>query len=196
MIPVISYALHNFINPYVILPGALVLIAVLWRWRNQYSLAYRVGFAVFWLYLMVLLSMTVFSGAVYRSVAWFERMEMAPLLLSNVNLIPFHFGRFPLPGYVLPDVLLNIAVTIPLGFGLNFFIPLRVKTVIWLAFGVGLFFEIGQLVVTLLVVSPTRAPDINDVLTNAAGVMIGYGLFWVFNRFWQGKSVSKVCLLP
>jgi glycopeptide antibiotics resistance protein len=181
MIPVISYALRNFINPYVILPGALVLIAVLWQWRNQYSLAYRVGFAVFWLYLLVLLSMTVFSGAVYRSVPWSERIEMAPLLLSRVNLIPFHFGRFPLPGYFLPDILLNIGVTVPLGFGLNFFKGIKFKTMVWLALAVGLFFEVGQLIVTLLVVSPVRAPDINDVIFNAAGVIAGYWLYmqWV-----------------
>jgi glycopeptide antibiotics resistance protein len=182
MISVISYALRNFINPYLVLPGILVLIAVLWRWRNQYSLAYRVGFAVFWLYLLVLLSMTVFSGAVYRSVSWTERMEMAPLLLSRVNLVPFYFGRFPLPSYVVPDVLLNIVVTIPLGFGLAFFKGIKFKTMLWLALAAGLFFELGQLVVTLMVVAPVRAPDINDVLTNSAGVMIGYGLYRVYQR--------------
>jgi glycopeptide antibiotics resistance protein len=177
MISVISYALQNFINPYVILPGVLVLIAVLWRWRNKHSLVDRVGFAFFWLYLLVLLSMTVLSGAVYRSVPWSERMEMAPLLLSRVNLIPFHFTRFPLPGYVIPDVLLNIGVTIPLGFGLAFFKGIKFKPMLWLALAVGLFFEVGQLVVTLLVVAPVRAPDINDVIFNAGGVLIGYVLY-------------------
>jgi glycopeptide antibiotics resistance protein len=181
MISVISYALRNFINPYLVLPGILVLIAVLWRWRNQHSLAHRVGFAFFWLYLLVLLSMTVFSGAVYRSVSWTERMEMAPLLLSRVNLVPFYFGRFPLPSYVVPDVLLNIVVTIPLGFGLAFFKGIKFKTMLWLALAVGLFFEVGQLLVTLMVVAPVRAPDINDVIFNAAGVIAGYWLYmqWV-----------------
>lgn len=68
MIWTISYALRNFINPYVVLPGILVLVIVLWKRREQYSLSNRVYFSLFWLYLLVLLSMTVFSGTVYRSI--------------------------------------------------------------------------------------------------------------------------------
>jgi hypothetical protein len=144
MISVISYALSNFINPYVVLPGIFILIAVLWRSRNGHSLAYRVGFAFFWLYLLVLLSMTVFSGAVYRSVPWSVRMEMTPLLLSRVNLVPFYYGRFPLPGYVIPDILLNIGVTVPFGFGVAFFTDIRMKKMFVLALDWVSFLRLGS----------------------------------------------------
>jgi glycopeptide antibiotics resistance protein len=45
-----------------------------------------------------------------------------------------------------------------------------------LALGLGLFFEVGQLIVTLLSALPNRAPDINDVIFNAIGAIMGYGL--------------------
>jgi glycopeptide antibiotics resistance protein len=136
--------------------------------------------------------MTVFSGAVYRSVPWSVRMEMTPLLLSRVNLVPFYYGRFPLPGYVIPDILLNIGVTVPFGFGVAFFTDIRMKKMFVLALGLGLFFEVGQLVVTLLAALPNRAPDINDVLSNAAGVMIGFGLYLFWERV-RKERLSAVC---
>jgi glycopeptide antibiotics resistance protein len=176
MIWTISYALRNFINPYVVLPGILVLVIVLWKRREQYSLSNRVYFSLFWLYLLVLLSMTVFSGTVYRSVPWSERLQTMPMLLSRVNLIPFQFGKFPYPGYIWPDVLLNIGVTVPFGLGVAFFTGIRFRKMLALALGLGLFFEVGQLIVTLLAVLPNRAPDINDVIFNATGVMVGYGV--------------------
>jgi glycopeptide antibiotics resistance protein len=183
MFGIVSFALQNFINPYVILPGILVLGILLWWWRRRRSLAYRIFFSLFWIYLLVLLSMTVFSGAVYRSMPWVDRQEIASLLLSRVNLVPLYFGRFPHPAYILYDVLLNILVTVPLGFGLAFLKPMRVWIMLLVAVGVGLFFELGQLAVSLLVALPARVTDINDVIFNALGIMIGYGLFRLFTTW-------------
>jgi len=182
MIPVISYVLQNFINPYVVVPGMLALIALLWRMRQTRSLGYRVFFGLFWVYLLILLSLTVFSGTLYRTASWMERLEMAPLLLSRVNLVPFYFGRFPYPGYIINDVILNILVTIPLGFSLAFLKPIKPWGMLLAAIGVGLFFEVGQLIASLLAAVPLRVTDINDVIFNAAGVMVGYGLFQIFLR--------------
>jgi glycopeptide antibiotics resistance protein len=190
MIWTISFALRNFINPYIVLPGILVLVIVLWKRRDQYNLVNRVFFSLFWLYLLILVSMTVFSGTVYRSVPWAERLQMMPELLARVNLIPFQFGDFPDPGYIWPDVLLNIGVTVPFGFGVAFFTGIRLRKMILLAVGLGLFFEVGQLAVTLLTASPNRAPDVNDVIFNAMGALIGYGLFRLFHS-WRCGSVMK-----
>jgi glycopeptide antibiotics resistance protein len=193
MLAVASFALQNYINAYVILPGILVGILLLWWMHRRRSLEYRIFFSLFWLYLLALLSMTVFSGAVYRSVPWIDRQEMVPLLLSRVNLVPLHFGRFPHPSYILNDVLLNFLVTVPLGFGLAFLVPMRARTMLVIAVGAGLFFEGGQLAISLLTALPARVTDINDAIFNALGVMLGYGLFRLFERFaaranWQKSA--------
>jgi glycopeptide antibiotics resistance protein len=176
MIWTISYALRNFINPYIVLPGILVLVIILWQRRERFNLAYRVYFTLFWLYLLMLLSMTVFSGTVYRSVPWAERLQTMPMLLDRVNLNPFQFGDFPYSAYIWPDILLNIGVTVPFGFGVAFFTGIHLRKMFVLALGLGLFFEVGQLIVTLLAALPNRAPDINDVIFNAIGAIMGYGL--------------------
>jgi glycopeptide antibiotics resistance protein len=75
---------------------------------------------------------------------------------------------------------LNLVMTIPLGFGLNFLITTRIKRMALIALLVGLGFELGQLVLTLYAASPTRGIDITDVLLNGAGVLLGYGLFHLF----------------
>jgi glycopeptide antibiotics resistance protein len=188
MIWIISYALQNFINPYVVVPGMLVLIVLLWRWRKKRSVGYRVFFGLFWIYLLMLFSMTVFSGTVYRSLTWDERLEMAPLLLARVNLAPFHFGQFAYAGYIFTDVILNILVTVPLGFGLAFLTPLRARTMLIIAVGVGVFFETGQLAASLLAALPLRVTDINDAIFNALGVMVGYGVFGLF-RHWAERAI-------
>lgn len=84
----------------------------------------------------------------------------------NINLIPFSDG-FSL------SFILNIFLFIPLGF----LCPLicktfeRARNTLFIGFGLSLFIEIIQLF-TLY-----RATDIDDILTNVIGTMVGYLCF-------------------
>ncbi|HSV86451.1 MAG TPA: VanZ family protein [Levilinea sp.] len=190
MFGAVSFALQNYINLYVIVPGLLVMVVLLWRMRHTRSLAYRVFFALFWVYLLVLLSLTVFSVRMYRSVTWDDRLEMLPLLLSRVNLAPLYFGRFPMLGYIFIDVVVNNLVTVPLGFGLAYLKPMTARKMLLAGAATGLFFEIGQLVTSLLAATPARVTDINDVIFNALGMMVGYGAFLLF-RCWVPQKNGR-----
>lgn len=94
----------------------------------------------------------------------------------NINLIPFSDG-FSL-GFIL-----NIFLFIPLGF----LCPLiskhyqNLKHTFFIGFGLSIFIEIVQLF-TLY-----RATDIDDLITNVIGAMIGY---WCF-RFIHKLAVKK-----
>ena len=60
---------------------------------------------------------------------------------------------------------------------MNFIRRLRRKDILWLSFAVGFGIEFVQLLMTLILSYPYRVVDINDVWLNAAGVLIGFGLF-------------------
>jgi glycopeptide antibiotics resistance protein len=105
--------------------------------------------------------------------------EQGVTFMSRVNLIPFYFGQFAqTEGFLVSAQ--NIILTMPFGFGLSFIAKFKAKDFLWLALGAGLGIEITQLVISLGLGFPYRIIDINDVLFNATGVLIGYGLFRVF----------------
>ena len=95
----------------------------------------------------------------------------------NANLIPRDIF-----GTELILSLLNIAMFVPLGF----FLPLlcdryrRLKHTLLFGVGATVFIELAQLFTY-------RATDINDVVTNTAGALLGYLLFRLFK-----KPLSKV----
>ena len=95
----------------------------------------------------------------------------------NINLIPFSDG-FSL------SFLLNIALFVPLGF-LCPFLSKRyrsIKNTLLFALGVSLSIEILQLF-TLY-----RATDIDDLITNVVGALIGYLCFQVVHKLVTRKS--------
>lgn len=112
--------------------------------------------------------------------------------LRQVNWIPLHFGSVAdsaaYPGANLRhiqwfDIIGNILLTIPLGLGLSYFRPMLFKRTLWMALAVGLLFEGMQLIIKLILGVYYHAVDINDVIWNALGFLLGYGLFRLGNRY-------------
>ena len=165
-------------------PLFLFLIAL--RRRGGYYLFF---FSVFWVYLLALVSVTVFpipvgmdGGFQFKSI-WQQIDHMYQY--SGLNLTPLYFGNcWDLPRACVIGIQENILMTIPFGFGMNFIARNRSREFIWLAFGLGLLIESTQFALDLILGGAYRAVDANDVLFNGVGVWIGYGLFlvcaWVF----------------
>jgi len=87
----------------------------------------------------------------------------------------------PLPQGVLSfDLAANVLLTIPFGLVFPLVSHLRGKSMILLAFVPGLVIETSQLLVSLLLRVAYRGVDINDVLMNGLGVILGYVIFLVF----------------
>ena len=158
--------------------GILILIVVLAiLWRRQHSVSYLVFFSIFWVYVMVGLDKAFFP--IQINGLYVDVMRQAPLL-SQVNLVPLYFSKYGLSVAGYFGLLDNILLTVPFGFGLNFLSRLRLKDFLWLSITVGFGIEAVQFVMTLILRYPYRVVDINDVLLNAMGALIGYGLFRVF----------------
>ncbi|MDH5505973.1 MAG: VanZ family protein [Anaerolineae bacterium] len=164
--------------------AVLLLIAlVVVQWRRKRSPAYLVCLSLFGLYILAVLSVAIFPIAITGAFADSARAEGN--FMSLVNLTPFYFGASSVSGRILAErisaaIIQNIILTIPFGFGASFVIPVRRRDVRWLVIAGGLGIEATQLMISLGLGYAYRVIDVNDVILNALGVLVGYGLFRVF----------------
>lgn len=152
----------------------LVLIGIWLKWKDPFRVLFSFVFGV---YIINVVSVVVFPFPIGYAVSDFK---------PNINLIPFDFGYCDPRGLELciREIYQNILLTIPFGFGVNFIARIKPKNIFWLALVVGFTFEFVQLVISLLLRSPFRAVDINDLILNAAGVLLGYGIFRIFGAIY------------
>ena len=125
---------------------------------------------------------------------------------AGVNLIPFYFvyeflKESPfvpsqistwLPalksGMVLHS-LLNYFLLFPFGIYLSYYFQCNWKKVLLFSFLLSLFFELTQLTALYgLYPKPYRVFDVDDLLSNAFGAMMGYFVYTRFLRFLPGKD--------
>jgi len=162
---------------------AILAFILIFLWKQKRDLWYLFFFAAFGLYLLFVLSGIIFPIALLSP-------EHAKLFKPRLNLIPFYFGRCdPMPVLCIGSAIENILLTIPFGFGISFIARLRSKDFLWLAPLVGLVFEMIQLILSYVFRSAFRATDINDVIFNALGVWLGYGVFRIFG--WLYLTVTQ-----
>lgn len=154
----------------------LLLMSAALLWYRQGFSWFLPCYIIFGVYILGVLSKVFFPLMISGGFA--DAMRQSDNLLS-VNLIPFHFGRFTFSDE-LPQVLLNILMTIPFGFGLPFVANVRARQFLWLGPLVGFSLEFMQLIVSLILRYAYRHVDITDVLMNMLGVWIGYAVFRLF----------------
>jgi glycopeptide antibiotics resistance protein len=170
--------------PFPLLGGLGILIFFLILLRRQRR-AYLFCFTLFGLYLLFVVSEIVFP------IPWIRQPQPLVYIFSRINLIPFNFGElfdYP-PDMIYEQIFGNILLTVPFGFGIPFLVRFKPKYFPWLAIGAGLSTEIAQLGVSLLIGGVYRSVDINDVLLNTAGALLGYALFRGFA--WLYVAISK-----
>lgn len=166
------------VNPVFVI-GVIVICAVLiliFR-KNRAVPKTRIVMASLVLYYYLCVMLTNIVGmptqGEYRRLAGLGETFFHP----NINLIPF------VDGFSLSFVL-NIFLFLPLGF-LCPVISRRyqnVKNIFFTGLGLSLTIEIVQLF-TLY-----RATDIDDLITNTVGALIGYGCFKLIHRMAAGKG--------
>jgi len=160
-----------------LLIGIIILFAILpvvwWKKRN---LSYLLFFSIFWLYLLSVVSVVVFPV--------FINADYAGTFRPSINVIPFYFGDCQLPELCIRSIIENIILTIPFGFGVNFLVKIKPKYIFWLALAVGFMIEFSQLVISLVFRSGFRSTDVNDVILNGTGVLVGYVSFQLFGRLY------------
>lgn len=166
---------------------AIYILVMFFFIRKKKSKYLIICFSVFYFYLMYVIALTLFPLPLPNfginpdgNVIW----------RFGINLKPFYFGRSIQYRLIVFEIVANVLMTIPFGFGINFISKILIKSLLWLPFAVGFVIELLQLVLSLFVGFFYRAVDINDVITNALGVYIGYLIFRIL-VFILGKMKLK-----
>jgi glycopeptide antibiotics resistance protein len=162
---------------------AILLIAVLLGlWLRGKSRSYLFFAAIFGIYMIAVLSVVIFPIHIPQANSGFAHQ-------MSFNLRPLHFGRCDFMGLCLRIIYENILLTVPFGFGISFLVNVKSKNVLWLAMSVGVVFELTQLLLSFIFHSPFRVIDINDIILNAMGILIGYAVFRLFG--WLHLSIAN-----
>jgi glycopeptide antibiotics resistance protein len=172
------------VSPIIFL-GMAIFLFVVWRQKRKFS--YVLCLFIFLAYLFLAIRETLFP--IYIQASYIEARKHLPLL-TGVNLIPFYFGRSQNIDGIILGIFQNILLTMPFGFGLSFVLPTRIKNIIWLVVvGGGLGFEMAQLLICLAIGYTYRVIDVNDILCNSIGALIGYAFFRFFS--WIYLSITQ-----
>ncbi|HEY9087726.1 MAG TPA: VanZ family protein [Anaerolineaceae bacterium] len=177
--------------PVPFLAGLLGLsISVLVLRRAKRRPVYLLVFTLFWLYLMMVASLTLFplyiayDGEIRRSTGD---------ILARVNLVPFHHNpaarfSFRLRG----EMLANILMTIPFGLLLPLVANLRPWMAAASAVSIGLVIELTQFALNLIGGNNFRVADINDVIFNFTGAVVGFGIYILLRgAAWLARRLTK-----
>lgn len=159
------------------------LLVVLWK--RTHNLSYLLCFSIFWFYLLLVIKWTLFP----IDIDSFRREVLGTHFMASMNLVPFYFGPFTNPAHALPGLILNTILTMPAGFGISFVTRFKPRDLIWLVAVFGFGIEGLQLLISLMLGYPYRTIDVNDVIFNSLGVLLGYILFRLF--VWVYIAVSQ-----
>ncbi|MBC7879106.1 MAG: VanZ family protein [Anaerolineales bacterium] len=163
----------NFTNTHLFIGIVILAIVLIILWKKNKSFSYLFFFSIFLLYIISVVSVVAFPFPI-----GYPNPDFKP----SVNLVPFDFGichpdMLPL---CIRNIYENILLTVPFGFGVGFIFRVRSKNVLWLAVAVGFTFELIQLIISFVTRNSFRVVDINDVILNVTGVLLGYGFFRIF----------------
>ncbi|MFE2290939.1 VanZ family protein [Streptomyces sp. NPDC059452] len=142
-------------------------------WRGGGPLALRIATA---LYAAAVASLTFFPlwvyGGDYRNQAeWISQIQPVPLLMADITMVP------------------NVIMFMPLGFLLPLLLPRisRGRTVLTCAL-VSLGIEVTQLL-QYIVLANGRAVDVNDLIANTLGGLLGYAVLRAAQRTAATRTV-------
>ncbi len=174
-----AVALAKFLLFGLIWLGIVIYLA----FKKKMSSVYLLFFTIFYVYLYFVLDYTLFQ---FQSLV-FERYFISGLMLNGVKAGK-GLNLIPLATLTLKDArtsLLNILMMMPFGFGLPFVTKLRFKKVVIIGAAFSIAIEFLQFITGFVGKMTFRIADINDVIFNTIGVIIGYVLFAAFVRIFS-----------
>jgi len=176
--------------PFLLFALTWLGIAAFLRLKKKQSFVSLLFFAIFSIYLYKVLDYTLFQFQSLLLLKYFMPDLMLNGQAESMNLIPLA----TLTSADVKTSLLNIVLMIPFGFGLPFVASFRMKkaAMIGALFSVGI--ELLQFVTGLMAKTTFRIADVNDVIFNTLGVVIGYILFIGFmhicRRLFSNQTIA------
>ncbi len=144
---------------------------------------------LFLLYLLVLVNVIVLKDGKALIMAELDRQIPLSQRITSINYIPFintiipYLKGEPSTRIAMENILGNTVAFSPFGF----FLPLlfrvckRFKATILLSIGFSLLIELVQLIFCL------GSCDIDDIILNVFGSLLGYGVYRLFRCLYNGK---------
>lgn len=162
---------------YMFFTVIFIIISIFLKLRFKVKNEYLIFFAIFYFYLIHVVKFTIFPIPITGDMLTVMR-ENKPFE-SGINMIPLSFKS---PQYLFhKQLFLNVLLSIPFGFGISFITKIsKLKLTCW-SISFGFIIEGMQLLISLLLGFTYRYIDINDVLLNCLGVIIGYLIFKLFS---------------
>lgn len=141
----------------------IIIFAVLTLIRKWYKNKKRYVFQILmFVYLMMVIEKTLFP---------IEFIDLEYNIWDRINLVPFSEG-------LTQNGILNIIMTVPFGFLLPcIYKDISAKRMLLLSVSIGLIIESLQLGIALIAGFTFRIIDIDDVIFNFIGSIIGYGIY-------------------
>jgi glycopeptide antibiotics resistance protein len=155
----------------------VVLIGILayMKKKQQRSTGYLISFAVFYVYLLYVSEYTIFPLRLFAPAYTKLMIDQGGTWRDGLNLVPFRDVSIAYLRSVQGWG--NLVLTVPFGFGLPFVGTTDFKAIAWRGIIFPVFIELAQLLLNFAYRYSARVVDVNDVLFNFAGVLIGFALF-------------------
>lgn len=155
----------------------LMYIFIIFLMKYKLNLINIVAFTILYSYFIFLVKETQFD--IYINNPNMEKELGSIQLVRDINLIPFK-------DFFNITSLLNVIMFIPIGFLRGFISKSSwVKTLI-IGLSLSSLLEITQLLVRTYVGFNFRIVDINDLICNTSGALIGFGILIIFLRLAKG----------
>lgn len=156
-----------------------IFISTYIKLKKKKENIYFIFFFIMFVYLLNVTKLTIFP--IYVNILFPNNLN------QNVNFIPFK-------NIFCKESILNVVMTIPLGFGIPFISNknnFKSISIIGMIFGISI--EALQYIEALIAKGFTmRYIDINDVIFNFLGTLIGFGLLKLLSRFFLKLNRSKL----
>ncbi|MEW4372021.1 VanZ family protein [Paenibacillus kandeliae] len=170
-------------NTTIWLIGIVLVLAFLLILRRLYhkSLPELLVAGLFGIYLLNVIKYTFFPFPVDPQLLELMRITGGDKGMVRLNLIPFH-SQFYDSILVDKSNYLNVLMTIPYGLILPLLISMTTRRMLLFAVSIGLLIETLQGIIDLLLGFTYRTVDVNDIMFNFTGAMLGWAILRLLLR--------------
>ncbi|WP_257143982.1 VanZ family protein [Bacillus sp. AFS002410] len=155
----------------------LLMILIVLKIKFKKDIVYLFFFSIMFIYLCFVLKYTQFP--IYISQTYRDMFGLHTG--RNLNLVPL----INLTKEEFETSSLNVLMTIPFGFGLPFITKSTFKKIAISGLLIGVIIESLQGIIALLNGFTFRIVDINDVIFNCTGTLVGYIIFKMFSYVYK-----------
>lgn len=175
-------------NAFIWIVGLMILAVALLTAQSAYRkpISWLLIAGIFGIYMLNVIRYTFFPFPIHQQLIELMRTTMDERDMVRVNLIPFYSQHY---SSIFQDKsnYLNVLMTVPYGILLPLLIPMNRKRMLLYALGIGVTIELLQGLFNLWLGYTYRTVDINDVIFNFIGAMIG----WELLRLFCGTAFGK-----